>query len=69
MKEKLAKVNWVKVSKAFALGCQVLGAGGSIVMATFDLAEGIQKINKIKENQTKEITDSVASTIEEAAEA
>jgi len=51
-----------KILKAIGMGFQVLGAIGGIVMAGFEINEGVNKIKDLNENQIN--NDSVAPSTE-----
>ena len=55
-------MNTKKLLKILGTGCQILGAIGGIVMAGFEISDGIGKLNEFK--NAEEINDSAAPSIE-----
>lgn len=53
----------IKVVKTVGTVCQILGAIGGITMAGFEICEGVNKLNAMK-NQD-EVIDSVATDVAE----
>ena len=59
----MKKVFNVANLKKAGMGLQIIGAVGALVMAGFDMADGINGLKNLCSSD-KDITDSVASTVE-----
>lgn len=64
MKEKLAKIDFVKLGKGIGYGCEIVSAIGSVIIGGFQLYEGMGKIKEFKAEQTSKLIDSAAASVE-----